>query len=451
MHSSNYLVQLNDQVHSEIPEPKIKRFITFLKNFRWDYVDMQELPGFNKFLNEGVRAKWLNPLFPSLSYPTWTTLSTGLYPENHGIVGNYIYDPETKDFFTQDEDQSVAQEKWWSAEPIWITGTKQGLRTALILWSQCQVSYDGILPAYCKPYLVPTIDKPAGLLTLNEDFAEAIDKLEDGYDSVQVYCEQPDISGHAHGPDSGELKQTIRQLDEAIMGMMTQLEAKGLDKQVNIVVVSDHGMTDIGVDKAEHIDLDQYLDADLVEKITDNGAFFNIKVPNENIEQVYDQLSLISGADVFRHDDIPPELHFKNHKYIHDFIIKTKPGYWISGSQNTAKMLPPDHHTYSGTHGYDPKLQDMKGIFFAKGPDFGNNKIIEAIDVVDVYQVLAHVLQVNPLPHNGTWSHVEPALMEGNLVKTVDYVVAAKVITGFVVFLIGAILYVRKRTKLHHE
>lgn len=52
-----------------------------LSSFRWDYVDQQKdkesLPGFRLLHKEGVRAKWVNPIFPSLSYASWTTLSTG--------------------------------------------------------------------------------------------------------------------------------------------------------------------------------------------------------------------------------------------------------------------------------------------------------------------------------------------------------------------------------------
>ena len=60
----------------------------------------EDLPGLNKFLKEGVKAEYMKPLFPSLSYPSWTTLVTGLYPGYHGIVANYFYDPKDKDYFS---------------------------------------------------------------------------------------------------------------------------------------------------------------------------------------------------------------------------------------------------------------------------------------------------------------------------------------------------------------
>lgn len=58
-------------------------------SFRYDYLDLhpQETDAFDEFLVDGVRAEWLEPVFPSSSYPNWHSVSTGLYPESHGILG----------------------------------------------------------------------------------------------------------------------------------------------------------------------------------------------------------------------------------------------------------------------------------------------------------------------------------------------------------------------------
>lgn len=63
---------------------------------RYDYVDEMhayDLPGFNRLINHGVKAEYVRGIYPTFSYPTWTTLTTGLYAESHGIIGNYFYDP----------------------------------------------------------------------------------------------------------------------------------------------------------------------------------------------------------------------------------------------------------------------------------------------------------------------------------------------------------------------
>ena len=34
------------------------------------------------------------PSYPSKTFPNHYTIATGLYPESHGIIDNYVYDPD---------------------------------------------------------------------------------------------------------------------------------------------------------------------------------------------------------------------------------------------------------------------------------------------------------------------------------------------------------------------
>ncbi|MPC82527.1 Ectonucleotide pyrophosphatase/phosphodiesterase family member 6 [Portunus trituberculatus] len=141
--------------------------------------------------------------------------------------------------------------------------------------------------------------------------------------------------------------------------------------------------------------------------------------------QVFSQVSQIPGVSAYRHADIPDRYHFRNSPYIYDIILVAKKGKSSSSSSSISttttlwhyimasrsdKQLPrrTDSYVSVGGHGYDPDDMNMKGIFFARGPAFDCGSVVEPIHVVDVYQVLTHVLHLTPLPHNGTWSHVEP-------------------------------------------
>merc|ERR1719244_639743 len=171
-------------------------------------------------------------------------------------------------------------------------------------------------------------------------------------------------------------------------------------------------MTDTAPGNIERHEIDNYITADLVENMADKGALMNIKVPEENVEQVYQQVSSIPGVNALKHEDIPEEYHYKNHKYVHDVVLVSDEGNFVMSSHSD-KMLPPrSDFVYYGAHGYNPDVKDMKGIFFARGPAFHKDRVIEPIHMVDVYQVLAHVLGVPPQPNNGTWSKVQPALMD---------------------------------------
>lgn len=55
---------------------------------------------------------------------------------------------------------------------------------------------------------------------------------------------------------------------------------------MNIIVVSDHGMTTVTPDKVQHVELDNFLLVDQVENVADSGAFSNIKVKEGYVDQV---------------------------------------------------------------------------------------------------------------------------------------------------------------------
>jgi len=57
-----------------------KLAIVMIDGFRWDYVDRMEaadVPNFSSFLAGGSRAEYVQPIFPSMSWPSWTTIATG--------------------------------------------------------------------------------------------------------------------------------------------------------------------------------------------------------------------------------------------------------------------------------------------------------------------------------------------------------------------------------------
>ncbi len=85
-----------------------------------------DLPHFKSFISGGVRASYVQPIFPSMSWACWTTVATGLTVERHGILSNYIWDRETGREFGVSWGE-VADPFWWGQHvPIWISATEEG-------------------------------------------------------------------------------------------------------------------------------------------------------------------------------------------------------------------------------------------------------------------------------------------------------------------------------------
>ena len=67
----------------------------------------------------------------------------------------------------------------------------------------------------------------------------------------------------------------------------------------------------------------------------------------------------------------------------------------------------PDPSGYSGgAHGYDNAFTDMHTIFYAEGPAFKENFSAESFSNVEVYGIIAHLLDLDPADTDGDISHV---------------------------------------------
>ena len=66
-----------------------------------------------------------------------------------------------------------------------------------------------------------------------------------------------------------------------------------------------------------------------------------------------------------------------------------------------------------GMHGYDPDNRDMHGIFYAAGPSFKKGFVQPTFENINIYELLAKVLQVKPAETDGDLKVVK-GMLKGN-------------------------------------
>lgn len=49
-----------------------------MDGFRWDYFDNIDMPGFADMAKDGVKAEYIVPDYPSISYPNYYSIMTGM-------------------------------------------------------------------------------------------------------------------------------------------------------------------------------------------------------------------------------------------------------------------------------------------------------------------------------------------------------------------------------------
>ncbi len=100
---------------------------------RGDYVDRGVTPFLQSLMDHGQYTKKLTPVFPSLTFPSHVCEATGVRPGVNGIVSNTWYDTTTHQKYNMPGDPRLLE-----AEPIWLTATRQGVRTAVLDWPLSQ-------------------------------------------------------------------------------------------------------------------------------------------------------------------------------------------------------------------------------------------------------------------------------------------------------------------------
>lgn len=64
--------------------------------FRSNYFEKNVTPFLSKLKTFGTTTEYVKNVFPTKTYANHHSIATGLYAEEHGIVGNSLYDPDLR-------------------------------------------------------------------------------------------------------------------------------------------------------------------------------------------------------------------------------------------------------------------------------------------------------------------------------------------------------------------
>ncbi|KAG8592099.1 hypothetical protein GDO81_000405 [Engystomops pustulosus] len=393
-----------------------KLLVFLIDGLRFDYINdkqLEVLPGFKKFVQSGVKVDYMTPDFPSLSYPNYYTLMTGRHCEVHQMTGNYMWDPKTSKSFDIGTNTDSLLPMWWDgSEPLWVTMEKAKRKVFMYYWPGCEVEILGVRPNYCREYYNFPSDA-----NFTRAVNDAVQTLRNGNSEMAaVYYERVDIEGHHFGPLSEQTKNATRVVDQMLQNLEQQMIQNGLKDKVNVILFSDHGMTDIfWMEKV--IELEKYIDFNDILQMKDRGPVVSLWPAEGKHTKVYDQLKVVQHMSVYEKEQIPDRFYYKNGKFVPPLTLVAEEGWFIAQSKEKLPFwnngTTPNQGWQYGWHGYDNELMDMRGFFLASGPDFKENFKAAPIRSVDVYNIMCKVLGMEPKPNNGSWSRVESMLQSG--------------------------------------
>ena len=372
-----------------------------LDGFRPDYLGRGDSPTLDSLAAVGVRAEWMEPSFPSKTFPNHYTIVTGLRPDHHGIVANNIRDTLLGRFSMGNRD-AVRDARWWGGEPIWVTLAKAGGIAAPIFWPGSEAPIGGAMPA-----IWATFDDGTSLAERVDGVLALLDRPEaDRPRFLTLYTSAVDHAGHEHGPASAEVHEAVGVADRMVARLTAGLQARGLADHVNLIVVSDHGMAPTSVDRL--ILLDELVDLDDI-VVHDWGPVGMYQPLPGKADEVYRALHGRHPAlEVFRREELPSRLAFGTNARIPEIIAIASEGWRITTRRQAGDFRP------GGDHGYDNALPSMRALFLASGPGFRRGITVPGFANIHVYPLMVELLGLEPAPNDGSLDSVRVMLRDGD-------------------------------------
>ncbi len=379
-----------------------------------------KVPTIRSLVQKGASSAGALSVYPSLTYPSHTSMATGVNPGKHGVVGNRSFDPFENDL-----------EGWrWYAEdiqrdPIWRIARRAGYSVATIHWPVSvgadvtwrvpeywrakneedkkvlrAVSTPGLLesvgrevPDFWSRYLPPNVHDDA--LT---DIAVHLLRTEKPT-LTMLHLVEVDGAQHAYGVFSEDAVRAIENTDVQIARIITAIREAGMEKETAIVIASDHGFMNAGsmvragvllreaglvtinsgrvvswkatlLNNSGHAyiylnDAGDHATAEAVRVLFDAKA----KDPKSGIGRVYSHEEVVAlGGDPKAFLGVEPAVGFQ-----------FGPGF--SGDYVAAPL-------YRATHGYDPRRPEMKASLILAGPSVPHG-LLEGARLIDIAPTIA--------------------------------------------------------------
>lgn len=381
-----------------------------------------KLPNLSRFLIDGSYATGVTGVLPTLTYPSHTTLLTGVSPAVHGVAGNLTFDPYNKNQYGWD---------WYASDikvpTLWDAAHAAGLTTANVHWPVsvgAQVDWNlpqiwrtgtaddrKLLAALATPGLLPALEKDLG------PYADGINEALDGDQNrarfavkllelhrpqfMTVYFAALDDKEHATGPGTPAADKVLEGID-ALVGEVVAA-AHRVHPDGVVAVVSDHGFAPVQHDVNLYA---PFIQAGLLSvkdgKVTDwqaapwnDGGSAAIMLRRPDDAALKARVATLLAT--LQHDPDYAIGELLDHRQLlakggaagASWFVVFKPGYEM-GINPAAPALGPAH--YEGMHGYDPSRPDQRATFLIAGKGVPAGRNLGLIDMRDIAPTLAQLL-----------------------------------------------------------
>jgi len=233
-----------------------------IDGFRPDFYlnDKWPTPNLKQMVKEGVHAYGVNSVLPSITYPSHTTIVTGVQPIEHGIFYNGMFEPDT-----------ATGKIYWNfhqitAPTVWQAAQSAGLKVASLMWpasAEAPASFnisdigsmgDAVREKYAVPQgIIQTLKKEVfhgdsainwGKDQNNAQVAAWVIRNEKP-NLMTIHLFSVDHAEHTVGREGEMVNEAISDADSGVGIIRQAIKDAGIEDSTLFIVTGDHGFYDV--------------------------------------------------------------------------------------------------------------------------------------------------------------------------------------------------------------
>jgi predicted AlkP superfamily pyrophosphatase or phosphodiesterase len=384
-------------------------------------------PVLRSLAQNGAWAEGVVGVLPTVTFPSHTTLITGVEPAVHGIVDNRILDPENR-----------SEGAWYyyardiKVPTLPMAARSRGLRAAAVTWpATVGLDIDYLVPEYLRYEhpegltMLRALSSPRTLLDAFEasrqkalgwpqtdrdrtDLTTFILKTFDPHVTLLHLIELDDAQ-HTYGPGTPEAKKTLAMIDGLVGEIVAQVQASGRADRTTIAIVSDHGFLPLTtmLQPNAAFKRDGLLTVNASGRITSWQAYFHssggsgyvyVKDPSltGRVQKILDAMKQDRGTGI-RSLWTRADLASRGAHPDAAFGLDVVDGFYTGAGHDVLVKAS----TSKGGHGFDPDRTPLHASLILNGPHVRMRGSLGVVRMTQIAPTLASILGVGLSPAAG--------------------------------------------------
>ena len=379
------------------------------------YLDSEwHTPNLRALMKDGAYAKGVNSVFPSMTYPSHTTIVTGVQPAKHGIFYNNMFTPDGA------QQQPYWQDSSIHVKTIWKAAKEKGMTVASLYWpvsANAPVDYNIPDIGSLGDEVREQYSLPQGFYAeVKKEVFGGVDKIDAGKNQnvakiaayviqnskpglMTIHLFSVDHAEHVTGRQGADVQEAVADADEAVGIIIDALKTAGIWENTVLFIGGDHGFYDVKKTVSPNVWLKEAgMMNDL--KSGDWKAQFNTSGGSAYL-YLKDPSDMATVTKVKALLNVQPDSVKQYYRIISKEQL-TKGGF----NPNVAFAITGEHDAAfssastgealnggkGGTHGHFPDTKNIRTGLVAHGPGIRKGAVIDEMNLRDMTPVMVKLL-----------------------------------------------------------